>query len=892
MKKNLRSCIEQPVYGEKFELLNPGDPAVAQAAGVLPDINHAKTALWKFSELSHVRFPLDAKTLSPYRYLTFSVWAVSAAGGTFSLRLESDEKLGGESGYCCLLPITHNGWNDYRIELPLSGVQGDPLGWDFIRAVVLDCNIGGQTNRRETVLSVGQIFLWNGDAPQLYVKRPELKGAAIFSKTGAYSIVDRKRIAIAPDGNLQVKPFEENGVLWLPMAPLAAVLGRRAVADDRAETLHFVYHRKAYRFGAQSFYMENGMRTELRFRPRSVFGTLFFPVDFLCSFFHWHQVFRDITGLVILSNRKQVLNRDLEGPFIRILNAELTLAKPTGRKMLEDLRNRWESSGRDRLLLSHDRWMKLRRACKEEDYAKALLDQLKTQYGKRSGAYCAKSVFAVSDTPVLEKPGMEECSRRMISFGALWRLTGDKAYAERAAVEGEALAALVDWNVEEHPAPAALAALGMALCYDWCRQAWDEGRKMKIERAMLRQFMRPVLDTYTKKSIVWRKKPEVAAVVYEGLTAVSLVLSEVFPETAIRTLERIYAGVAHNCLSCYAPDGGFAEGANAWQICTGALAGLLAMFYSACGSAYGLDALPGFLQTALFGTVIETSSGAWDPRLTGATTLNASFLPWFASFGDDLPARLRKEEILAGKKQPDVWDLLFYTDAKTTTVPAKSELPPDAVYRRAGLAVLRSGWQEDATVLTLHGGCNAFDGVADAGSFTLESRGKTFFTGASALLVEKEGQNPAASAALLGARGAAERAFAVVDTEEIAKPIARGKRGIYLFAKRSIAVIQDELTVTEPTELVWTAYTPAKIAELRRRSIVLDCDGKKLVCRIVGATAQWKAEKADASGLTKLSIALHAEGKVRLAVACRAFDEGTDPNEPFYSFAPISTWGD
>ena len=233
MKKNLRSCIEQPVYGEKFELLNPGDPAVAQAAGVLPDINDAKTALWKFSEASRVRFPLDAKTLSPYRYLTFSVWAVSASGGTFSLRLESDEKLGGESGYCCLLPITHNGWNDYRIELPFSGVQGDPLGWDFIRAVVLDCNIGGQTNRRETVLSVGQIFLWNGDAPQLYVKRPELKGAAIFSKTGAYSIVDRKRIAIAPDGNLQVKPFEENGVLWLPMAPLAAVLGRRAVADDR-----------------------------------------------------------------------------------------------------------------------------------------------------------------------------------------------------------------------------------------------------------------------------------------------------------------------------------------------------------------------------------------------------------------------------------------------------------------------------------------------------------------------------------------------------------------------------------------------------------------------------------------------------------------------------------
>ena len=891
MKKNLRNCIEQPVLGDRVDLFNPGDPTVAQMAGLLPDIHHAKTALWRFSERTCVRFSLNAQAFSAFRFFTFSVWAVSGAGGTFSLRLESDEMPGGKSGYTCLLPITHNGWNDYRIELPFSGVAGEPLGWDFIRAVVLDCEIGGQCNRKETVLSVGQMSLWKGNAPQLYTRRPELKGAAVFTKTGSFAIVDRKRVSISPDAGSKAKPFEENGVLWLPMAPVAAALGRKAGLDDRAQTLHFTYHRNVYRFGPQPFYMENGARVELRFRPQFVNGTLFFPIDFLCSFFHWRQVFRDITGLIILSNRKQIFNCDLEGPFIRVLNAELTLAKPSGRQMLEDLRRRWEGSTRDRLLLSQEQWMELRRLCKAGGYADLLLERLKEAYGKKSDPFRAKPIFAPSGVLVAEKESVRAASDRMIAFGALWRLTGDKSYAERAAAEGEALAQ-VEWQTKEEPAAAALAALAVALCYDWCRQAWDEARKMKMEHALLRQFLRPILDTYQEKTIRWRSAPATAARVYEGLTAAAFVLSDAFPETAIRALEKIGAGLPHYCLSCYAPDGGFAEGADAWQTCTGALAATLAMFISSCGSTYGMDSLPGFLQTALFGTVIETSRGAWDPQKNDATCLNTSFLPWFAACGDDdLPARLRKEEITSGKKQPDVWDLLFLTAQKEFAGSAKEELPPDAVYRRAGLAVLRSGWDENAMVLSLHGGYNGLDGVADAGSFGLQSEGRTFFTGACALQKKDGTQDLSANAAFIAAKGASNRAFAVVDTEELTDTIRRGKRGVHLISNRTIAVIQDELTVSKPTDLVWTAYTPATVSALRRRSVILEMDGKKLLCRIAGATAQWKAEPAG-SGLTKLTIALHVEEKLRLAVACKAFSEGEDPNEPFYTIEPISKWGE
>ena len=671
------------------------------------------------------------------------------------------------------------------------------------------------------------------------------------------------------------------------MAPVAAVLGRRASADDRAQTVQFVYRRNTYRFGTQPFYMENGERVELRFRPKFVNGTLFFPVDFLCSFFHWRQIFRDGTGLVILSNRKQIFNRELEGPFIRVLNAELTLQKPGGRQVIEDLRRRWEGSSNSRLLLSREAWTDLRRAVKTGEYAALLFDKLKTAYGKKSESFRQTPVFEGAAALGTETATL--AANRILSFGALWRLTGDKAFFARANAEIEALAA-ADWQAKEAPAPAALAAVAVALYYDWSRQSADEASKMRMERVLLRSFLRPVLETYGERTILWRTSAAVCAQVYQGLSAAAFILSDVFPETAVRAMERILSGLPNDCLSLYAPDGGFAEGAAAWQTTTAALAGTLAMFRSACGSTYGMEAMPGFLQTAFFGTAIETSRGAWDPQNWDATRLNTPFLAWFSAFGNDLPARLREEEVTSGKKQPDVFDLLYWSARKTALGIAKEELPPDAVYRRAGLAVLREGWDEEAMILSLRGGSNAFDGVADAGAFGLDCEGKTFFTGACALLSQKSGQNPAASAALLQAKGAADRAFAVVDTgEALAGAVKRGKRGAALLSGRKIAVVRDELTVSEPTDLVWTAYTPATVKKMSHRTLILEQEGKQLLCRIFGTTGGWNAEDAG-NGLTKLTIPLRVQAKLHLSVACRAISQGEDPNENFYIPAPMSTW--
>ena len=912
MKKNLRSCIEQPVFGESTCLLDMGVRSVAESSGLAPDPQRKQTLRWSFAESSSVRFPLDAEDLSAFRFLTFSVWAASGAGGTFSLRFESDETVGGAGGFVCTLPITHNGWNDYRIELPFLRTTGTPVGWDRVRAVVLDCVAGGQTNRSETVLSIGNFSVWQGIAPYLYLKRPELKGAAAFSVTGCFAIVDRRRIPLAPDASFSVKPFEKDGTIWVPMGPVAAIFGHKAVADNKAATLNFIYRRKKYAFGTESGYTVDGVAVPLDFCPKAVEGTLFFPVDYVRDFFRWRWTFTDPTGLIILSNRKQIFNRSLEAPFLWNLCAELTLPQPRGREISDDLHRRTPTASRGRLLLVHDEWMALRRTCKTDDFSAMVLRKIKADYGKSSDAFRLE--------PTLKNPATDAKTRqtqyriaadRMIAFGTLYRITGEKPYAERVAAEGEALAAMPSWDAETDLVGAATVALGMAIGYDWCHTAWSEARKMKTEHAMLRYAMRPGLDAYRGKAAMWRAESPESARINAGMIASALVLADAYPETACRILDRAPASLA-KCFAAYSPDGGYAEGVGAWEESTRALVITLAMLESACGKTYGFDSLPGFSATALFGVVAATENGAWnDDRSVGAA-LNASFLPWFTRrYGSHLPAWIRRRELRMGKKEPDVWDLIFRTSVDET---AKAQLPLDAVYRKAGLAVLRSDWGDRATFLSLHGGSNPMDGKCDAGAFLLESEGERFFTDISGeanlserLRFSAVGQNtiavgkteadtpeqdPAANAALLEARGSVDRAYAVADMSEIHERVLRGKRGVLLTDDRRVAVIQDELTLAVPSVVVWTAYTPANVEILHTRYAILERNGKRLICRFAGAAGKWEAERLGETNLTRLTVRIRVREKTRFAVACKPYCEGDDRNEPFYSVRPIGTWSE
>lgn len=911
MKKNLKGCVELIHASEPHVLVDMNQIDMIERAGLTPDLAHRKsahaTAKWHFEALPRAVFATGGVDLTGYRYLTLSVFAIAGVGGSFSLMFDSDASGEGKRGYEVTLPIARDGWNAYRVELPFLRAVGEPLGWDKIESICFDCVAGGQANHADTKLYLDNLFVWEETAPPLYASMPELKGAAVFSRTGNFSIVDRKRISNTPDGSI-AKPFERDGVLWLPMATVAAGIAHSAVVDTIAKTLSFTYRRKKYVFSADSAHMTvNGVSEPIGFTPIAVEGTLFFPCEFVRSFFRWRQTFIDPMGLVVLSNRKSIFEIRRDEGVIWQLIADTTFLRPDGERVLADLHRNFPNPARGRLLASFDELMLLRKNAKVDAQLGDYVERLKANFGVKTEAFAKPPVAADADLVA-----MTEASEAILSFAMLYRVTGEKQYAERVAAECEALAAIENWG---SPAQIARIAFGVTVGYDWCRHIWSEGRKAQIERGLLRSAMRPCLAAYDGAGRMWRSGSADAAEVNCSMLALSLAMADVYPQTAYKLADRSVRNI-EPCFASFAPDGGSAESVSAWEKTARALALTVAMLRRACGSDYGLGSAPGFASAALFAIHAETASGSWNYHDSAVHSVDTSILfRLSAESKNPVPAWMRRQQILSGKKQVHPFDILFYTPVDDAMTPY---LPLDAVYRRAGLAMMRSGWDTEANFVGLHGGRNhEHRGDLDAGSTVLEMGGVRFFeetggeetlpmllrrraAGQNTFAVEPADepapdQNPDAIARFVEMRSAPERAYAVVDMASTSDLILRGKRGVMLTDGRRVAVIQDELTLEREAEVVWQFWTKAEVKlNASGRVATLKKDGKTLACRIcgIGSPVRFEAKVIEGSSMTCLEVRANGKNKLRVAFVCRLLAEGESAASRVYEVAPISRWSE
>ncbi len=908
MKKNLKGCLEIAPEGTSRVLMDMNQYDAVERAGMISDRAHNRsaqlTARWQFSDCHRAVLATGGSDLSGERYLTFSVFSANGAGGSFSLMLDNSPNGEGKNGYETTLPIRCDGWNSYRVELPFMRAVGEPAGWDRIQSICFDCVAGGQANRPDTKLYIDNLFVWKGTAPYLYTTAPELKGAAVFSRTGNFTIIDRKRICNTPDGSVAT-PFERDGVLWLPMAPVAAGIAHASVVDNRACTLTFTYRRKKYSFlGGMNSVTVDGEVQPLPFAPLVVEGMLFFPADYVREFFRWRQIFTDPMGLVVLSNRKSIYDSKRDEGLIWQLISDTTFLRPDGERVLNDLHKNFPNPARGRLLASFDELMQLRKLVKTDAQLGDYVSRLKAKYGRGTETFAKEPVSVDADACTLRA-----AADAVLAFAMLYRVTGEKCYCTRVFSECEAICRASAWGGLSDTSHIALT---VTLGYDWCRHAWSESEKAFIERALLRTVMRPMLETYEGRGRMWRTGGTEAAASACTALALSLGLSEVYPQTALRLLNALLRN-AEPCFAAYAPDGGYAEGVAAWEESSRALTLFIAMLRRAAGTDYGFASAPGFTATARFPFYVETASGSWNYHDTpvGAVDTSMAFR-MSAERGDPVPAWMRRQQLLSGQKQVHPFDILFYTPVDDSMTPY---LPLDAVYRKAGLAVMRSGWDADAAVLGLHGGRNhEVRGDLDAGAVLLEMGGVRFFeeTGgddALPMLLRRRAagqntyaveppeehapdQNPDAIVPICEMRSSADRAYAVLDMTTTNDALLRAKRGAMLTEARSVAVIQDEMTLSHPCDVVWSMWTRATVVfNASGRIATLEKDGKRLACRLCGVAAPARFETETHGVWTRMTVCVSGKEKLRVALVCRLLAEGEKSTARVYDVVPMSKWG-
>jgi hypothetical protein len=499
--------------------------------------------------------------------------------------------------------------------------------------------------------------------------------------------------------------------------------------------------------------------------------------------------------------------------------------------------------------------------------------------------------------------------QRMQTLGLVYRLDGNKRCIERAWQELEAAANFPDWN-PRHFLDTAEMTHGFAIGYDWFYDAWTLEQRKTIRTAMMEKGLKPALNVYhgnPKPSSPWnRMHHNWNQVCNGGIGIGALVIADEEPALAGELLTDGLNSI-QLAMKEFAPDGAWAEGPGYWNYATTYNVALLAALESALGTDFGLSKIPGFADCGTFPIYVTGPLGkTFNYADGGEGTIRAPHMFWLAK-------EFQRPEYAAYQRhvitQPHALDLLWFDRALAES---KSAPALDKYFRNAEVVTMRGGWDDrNAFFVGFKAGDNkANHSNLDLGSFVLDAEGVRWFVDLGAdnynlpgyfggqrwtyYRMRAEGHNtlvlsptnqpdqdPKAAAKITRFDSKPQRAFAITDLTPAYSPHAREvRRGIALLDRKQV-LVQDELSCDRPTDVWWSAQTPAevKLSDDGTKA-TLTQSGKAFVAQILSpknasfrvleaaplASSPHPETQNENRGISKLAIHLESATDVRLAV--------------------------
>ncbi|MBV9470229.1 MAG: heparinase II/III family protein [Abitibacteriaceae bacterium] len=425
---------------------------------------------------------------------------------------------------------------------------------------------------------------------------------------------------------------------------------------------------------------------------------------------------------------------------------------------------------------------------------------------------------------------------RIYTLGLLYRLDGDRKWADRATQEMLKVATFSDWH-PDHFLDVAEMTHAVAIGYDWFYDALSPADRATIKAALVEKGLRASEKAYqthawwTKNAFNWNN-------VCNGGTIVgALAVADEEPILARYLLVQATAGLPH-ALASYAPDGAWSEGPGYWGYATMYTVAAFAALQSALGTDFGLSTMPGFSEAGLF-------------RLQGAgpTGLFFNFADAGERAGDEpslfwLARRFDSPLLAAGAREAagkngSARDLMWYDPRGTKAEIANVGL--DSQYKAAHLAFFRSAWNDrNALYVGFKGGDNkANHSHLDLGTFVLDALGQrwaidlggdeynlpdyfgklrwTYYRlrteGHNTLTLDGQNQDPKAAAPLIAYHSSPDGGLAVADLSAAYALVGatRVQRGVAMLPGRHQILVQDEIAAKQPVDVVWSMHTKAAV---------------------------------------------------------------------------------
>ena len=510
---------------------------------------------------------------------------------------------------------------------------------------------------------------------------------------------------------------------------------------------------------------------------------------------------------------------------------------------------------------------------------------------------------------------------RMYALGLLHRIDGDRRWLDRAVAEMRAVAAFTNWN-PPHFLDVAEMSHGMAIGYDWF-YPWLSGTDRKlVRRAIVGKGLREGVACYERGTSWTRASHNWNNVCNGGLICAALAVAEDEPKLAKQILTNALARLP-NAMHSYAPDGAWDEGPAYWSYATDYTVVALASLQSALGKDFGLGAMPGLADAGLARIHGVGPTGLYfNFADAGEASRMEPALFWLARrFDRPLYAAAAREFTTGrGPDNTKLWfghahNLVWYDARGATEDLARESL--DRRFRHAETAFFRSAWlQPRAFYVGFKGGDNqANHAHLDLGTFVLDALGQRWATdlggddynlpgyfggkrwtyyrlkteGQNTLLLGGRNQSAAARARLTWFKSTPEEGAAITDlTAAYARSGAsRVRRGVALTDGRQRVVIEDEIELNRPTEIVWNMHTTAAV-HTDGQVALLTQGGEQLRARVasppgaVFTVEEVVLEKPQrpATGVRRLMIRLpEASGSVRLVVEMTPVSSVSDPAE-------------
>ena len=261
-------------------------------------------------------------------------------------------------------------------------------------------------------------------------------------------------------------------------------------------------------------------------------------------------------------------------------------------------------------------------------------------------SYLKKQADSILEKPLLkhELEGfrMLAVSREMVErMGVLcvvYRIDKKPEILKRIDNELLAVCNFPDWNTQ-HFLDVAEMSFAVALAIDWTGEFLPKSTMQLAKRALIEKGIKPSYNEGGERMYWINSANNWNSVCHGGMVAASLVVADIEPELAAKTIARALDKLP-NSLKEYAPDGVYPEGPTYWGFGTSYAVVAANALTTALGSDFGISKSPGFMESADFFMHVSAPSGyffdfadSWDKKDGDDSVLRA----WFAAkTGDGL----------------------------------------------------------------------------------------------------------------------------------------------------------------------------------------------------------------------------------------------------------------